>query len=97
MLLLGLLVCAGCIPVRTRDSTHQLVIGIGVVSTPRAPADEPRVVKTQYLGLLAGQEPAARFGIGYGSSLSLVVPTNRNVVLEVSDGPFQPVKVETHE
>ena len=95
--LLALLLCAGCIPIRTSDSTHQLVIGIGIVSTPRQPVDEPVVVKTQYLGIMAGEQPATRLGIGYGSTISTVVPTNRNVVIEVSDGPFQPVKVETHE
>lgn len=95
--LTALLLCTGCIPIRTRDSTHQLVIGIGIVSTPRQPVDEPVVIKTQYLGVLAGQEPAARFGLGYGSSISTVIPTNRNVVVEVSDGPFQPVRVETYE
>ena len=31
------------------------------------------------------------------SSMSLIVPTNAHIVLEISDGPFQPVKVETYE
>ena len=96
-----IIVCTGCIPLRTKDSTHHVVLGIGVVSIPRSssivPEEEPRVVKAQYLGVLVGDQPGARLGIGYGNSISTIVPTNRNVIIEVSDGPFQPVTVQVHE
>lgn len=97
VILLLAFTCSGCIPLRTKDSIHHVVIGFGVVSTPRQPEEQPQVIKTQYLGIMASQEPGAKLGIGYGSNIATIVPTNRNVVIEVSDGFLQPVKVRTHE
>jgi len=89
------LCCSGCIRFDRGDTTHQVILGFGIVSTPRQDENKARAIKTQYLGVMGSQAPGAKFGIGYGSSMTVIVPTNANVVVEVSDGPFQPVRVDT--
>jgi hypothetical protein len=91
-LLVGL---AGCAPFHKGDTTHYVVIGFGVVSVPRTNTSPVQVVKSQAIGLSVSDQPGIKFGIGYSSSTTVSIHTNQNVLIEVSDRPLAPLKVES--
>lgn len=96
--LLGLafLVClAGCAPFHKGDTTHYVVLGFGVVSVPRTNTSPVQVVKAQAIGLSVSDQPGIKFGAGYSSSTTVSIHTNQNILIEVSDRPFAPLKVES--
>lgn len=78
-LCLVLVLMAGCIPVRRNGKTYYVVIGAGIVRVSQT--NEVTVVKATTVGVYAGD---GRLNIGASSIYSARVPTNANVILEVT-------------
>jgi hypothetical protein len=82
--------CSG-IPITRKDgSVHHLIIGIGIVSTPKNNGEYGVLAtKTEVVGIHASTQLGGKFGAGYSSSSIITIPDNsRNVVVEVSQTPF---------
>lgn len=73
------LLLVGCVPIHRDGKTYHLVIGLGVVRVSET--NQVTVVKASTLGLYAGD---GRLNLGASSIYSARVPTNANVVLEVT-------------
>jgi hypothetical protein len=89
--------CSG-IPIRSGDTVHYLIVGIGVVSMPDPQqATDVRVSRMQALGLSVTDQPGLRFGLGYASGTAVAVPANaQDVRIEVSQRPFGPLRVRSN-
>jgi hypothetical protein len=84
---------AGCRFTDKTGTAHQVVIGFGILSTKSAPSNAiPTVSKTQIVGVGVSR---SGFNAGYTSSTVIRVPTNQNILIEVSDAPGRPLKVTT--
>ena len=92
MLLLAF--AAGCSTTGRDGTRHYLIIGLGVVSVNTTNSAGAQVYKMQALGLGASDMPGVRIHAGYASSLVVVVPPTNSTLLEISDGPFSPLKVK---
>jgi hypothetical protein len=86
--------CSG-VPIRSDDTIHYLIIGIGVVSVPAGRPDV-RVDRVRALGLTFADHPGLRLSLGYTSGLAVAVPEHAgDVYVEVSQRPFGPLRVHT--
>lgn len=91
-----LLILTGCtLPVQKDGTRHYVVIGFGVVSAPVTNSPHAQVVKSQAIGLILSDQPGIKVGVGYSSSTVVQVATNQNMLIEVSDLPGQPLKVNS--
>jgi len=77
-------------------SIHHLIIGIGVVSTPKNNGEYGVLAtKTQVVGIHVSTQPVLKFGAGYSSSCSVVIPDDsENVFVEIKQTPFGPLTIE---
>ena len=97
ILLASTISCA--IPIQGRNgAVHHLIIGIGVVTTTREGGDSGVLaIKSQALGLQFSDQPGLKFAAGYTSATVVSVPeTTENIVVEVSQRLFGPLKVEVN-
>lgn len=97
----AVLLVAGCsgVPVRSGNTVHYLIIGIGVVSVP---ADQEtadiRVTRLNALGVSLVDQPGLRLGLGYASGTVVAVPERvEDVRVEVSHLPFGPLHVRAND
>lgn len=88
---LALILMVGCIPIHTNGTTHYLVIGIGMVSVNNTNQALARVTKATVLGGYASENGG---GIGYSSVKQIMVSTNADMVISVSNVPLKPLVVE---
>jgi hypothetical protein len=79
LLCLVIVLLAGCVPIRHGGKTYYVILGAGVVRVSRT--NDVTVVKATSLGIYAGD---GRFNVGASSIYAARVPTNANVVLEVT-------------
>jgi hypothetical protein len=93
LLLFALL--TGCAATGKDGTKHYLVLGLGVVSVNNTNPVGATVCKMQVLGIGVSDMPGVRFGVGYANSVVVAVPPTNHVLLEVSDGPFKPLIVNT--
>jgi hypothetical protein len=95
MLTLTLLaLAAGCSTTGKDGTRHYIVIGFGLVSVNTTNLASAEVYKMQVLGISASDMPGVRLNMGYASSLVVLVPANNSAILEISDGPFSPLKLK---
>jgi hypothetical protein len=92
---------AGCsgIPFEGKDGTiHNIIIGVGVVSTPNKNMNSDVVaIKSQVLGVHLSTHPGVKFGVGYISSSLVEIPEqSRNIIVEVSHTPFGGVSIKAN-
>lgn len=88
-----LLASSGCIPVHSNGTTHYVVVGFGIVSVPQTNQAAAQVVKMQSIGLSISDVPGTRFSVGYASGTTVAVPANTNIIVEVAQKPFAPIKI----
>lgn len=89
-----LALAAGCSTTGKDGTRHYLIVGLGVVSVNATNQAGAQVYKMQVLGLGASDMPGVRLNAGFASSTVVVVPNTNSALLEISDGPFQPLKVQ---
>ncbi|MGE0859079.1 MAG: hypothetical protein AB7I01_07765 [Gammaproteobacteria bacterium] len=95
----SLLVClclTGCaVPFQAKDGTvHHVIVGFGVVSTPRPSPDAIEVVRSHALGLSVDDSPAPRVSLGYSSSvITSVEPAGVEAIVDVEASPFGHTRV----
>jgi hypothetical protein len=70
---------AGCVPIRKGDCTYYVIIGAGMVGVRQT--NDVTVVKSTALGLYTGD---GRTALGVASVYSARVPTNSEIILEVT-------------
>lgn len=87
-------VASGCIPVRTGDTLHYVIIGAGVVSVSDTNRNVARVSTATSVGIMATERGVK---IGYGAESVVAIKTNENVSVEVERRPFGPMSVKTPE
>ena len=88
--------CSG-VPIRSGESVHYLIIGIGVVSVPDPAGPEVRVDRLRALGLTLADHPGLRLSLGYTSGIVVAVPEDAgDVRVEVSQRPFGPLRVQAN-
>ena len=80
----------GCVPIRTKGTTHYLVVGLGVVSVNNTNQYAASVTKANVLGGYVSDHGG---GVGYSSEQRIMISTNVNMDIEVSKVPFKPMKV----
>lgn len=70
----------------SKDSTHYIVIGFGVITIPKSSTDdEILATKMQSLGLVVSNQPGLKVGLGYSFSSVIAVPIDtNNTVVEAS-------------
>jgi len=90
LFLLLLLLSSGCVPLKTKGTTHYLVLGVGVVSVSNTNREIAQVQRATALGLLASERGVK---IGYGAESVVSIKTNENVIVEVRKAPFGPLRV----
>lgn len=90
LMLVGMLLISGCIPIRTNGTTHYLVVGIGIVSVNNTNQAIAQVTKSSVLG---GYVTEHGGGVGYSSINQIMVNTNSDVDIEVNSVPFKQLKV----
>lgn len=90
--LIAAAVLAGCSVTDKSGTKHTLILGIGVVSVNHTNS-AASVYKTQVLGVGVSDMPGVRLGVGYANSVTVCVRSN--AIVEVSDKPGSPLKVET--
>jgi hypothetical protein len=90
--------CSG-IPIRSGETTHYVIVGIGVVSIPSAAEQtDVRVSRMHVLGLSLVDQPGLRFALGYASGTAVAVPADaEDVRVEVSQRPFGELRVHANE
>lgn len=69
----------GCIPFQEQGKKCHLVLGIGIFQTETT--NEVHIVRVSQFGAYVGD---GRFSLGFSELYSASVPTNANVVLEIS-------------
>lgn len=74
-----LMIATGCFPIRHGGKTYHVILGAGVIRVSQT--NEVTVVKATSLGVYAGD---GRVNIGVSSIYSARVPTNANLILEVT-------------
>jgi len=88
---------SGCVlPVKAGDgSRHYVVVGIGIVSVPRADAASTvSAAKVQALGVVATTGPGARLAIGYINTHQVEVAADTQwAVVEIGDAIAAPMKI----
>lgn len=93
-------VISGCAGVSYKDdkgAVHHLIIGIGIVSTPKQDNAGVSVIKTEVIGIHASSQPQFKFGAGYlGASVIAIPMSTENIVIEVSQKPFGSLTVEAN-
>jgi hypothetical protein len=95
--LLVALAAAGCtLPVRGREgTTHHVVLGFGVVSVHRSPAETVTATRVQALGVVVTDRPMLKVGVGYASSVVVTAVPGVDAAVEVSQRPWGPLRVDT--
>jgi len=73
------LLLAGCVPFQYHGQSYHLILGAGLVRVTET--NQVTVVKSQSLGLYVGD---GRANLGLSQVYEAKVPTNANVVLEVT-------------
>lgn len=95
---LAVLCLSGCggIPIESGKTVHYLVVGIGVVSVPRAQDQaDVGVTRMNALGLSLADQPGLRLGLGYSSGTVVAVPPDAaDVRVEVSQRPFGRLRIQ---
>lgn len=81
---------SGCVPFRSKGTTHYLVLGIGVVSVSNTNKEVAQVSRANAIGLLASERGVK---LGYGAESTVSIKTNENVIVEVRKAPFGPLNV----
>lgn len=91
---------SGCAGVSYKDdqgAIHHLIIGIGIVSTPKQDNTGVSVIKTEVIGIHTSNQPQFKFGAGYlGSSVIAIPMSTGNIVIEISQKPFGSLTVEAN-
>jgi hypothetical protein len=90
--------CSG-IPIKGKDgSVHHVIIGIGVVSTPKNNGDYGVLAtKSQVIGIHLSDQPGVKLGAGYSSSVVVTVPDDsQNVVVEASQNPLGKLSITSN-
>lgn len=85
-----LLLGSGCVPLRTKGTTHYLVLGVGVVSVNNTNQETAQIVRANVVGFMATERGVK---LGYGAETSVSIKTNANIVIEVKQAPFKPLSV----
>jgi hypothetical protein len=86
----GMLFMSSCIPIQTNGTTHYLVVGIGIVSVNNTNQVIAQVTKATVIGGYASEHGG---GIGYSAVNQIMVNTNSDIDIEVSNVPFKPLSV----
>lgn len=90
--------CSG-IPFEGKDGTvHNLIIGVGIVSTPTSNKNiDVIAIKSQVIGIHLSTHPGVKFGAGYISSALVEIPEkSQNILVEVSQTPFGDVSIKAN-
>jgi hypothetical protein len=97
-LLLGSCLVGCALPFHAQDGTvHHVILGFGVVSTPKPGLEAVEVVRSHALGLYIADRPAPRVSLGYSTSLvTSVEPSGVETVVDVEAAPFGQTRVSTH-
>ena len=90
LVLVLFLLGSGCVPFRTKGTTHYLVLGVGIVSVSTTNQVVAQVTRANVVGLMASERGVK---IGYGAETSVGIETNANIVIEVKQAPFKPLNV----
>jgi len=96
--LLLVVLLSGCVgQMQTNDgTTHYLIIGFGIVSVGRSPADTVQATRMTAVGLSVSDQPVLKLGLGYASATVVTVPQGaQDVRIEVSHVPWGPFIVDT--
>jgi len=88
---IALILIVGCVPIHVNGTTHYLVVGIGVISVNNTNQALAQVTKATILGGYASEQGG---GIGFSSVKKVMIATNVNMVIDVSNAPFKPLNVE---
>lgn len=99
--LLVLAIISGCSGIRFEDkdgSVHHLIIGIGIISTPKNNGEYGVLAtKSQILGIHASDQPGLKLGVGYSSSSVVTIPDDsENVVIEIYQAPFGQLSIKSN-
>ena len=89
-----------CIAVQVGDgdsSTDFFVLGLGLISVAKQSTEDAIVAsKVRALGVTASDQPGLKFGLGYLSSNTVLVPNGaEDVRVEITDGLGGPFVVDT--
>lgn len=76
------LLFTGCVSYTSGGARHHVVLGFGVV-TVRTNDPTALVVKSTTVGLGASSFPVGRCTVGFSRTVTTIVETNQNVVIEV--------------
>jgi hypothetical protein len=93
LIILLLTAFSGCAITDKSGTTHHVIVGFGVVSVSQTNT-VARVVRTTAIGLSAASGPGSCF-VGYGSGVTVSVCTNANMLIEVDQKPWKPIKIQT--
>lgn len=88
--LLAATLSTGCIPIRSKGTTHYLVIGLGVVSVNNTNKEVAHITRANALGVFVSKE---RFSAGYAAETMVSVKTNENIALEIKQAPFRSLSI----
>ncbi len=91
---MALILACGCSFTDKHGTRHTVIIGFGVVSVNQTNPVAATVTKINGIGLSTSSAPGMKLGLGYFNSVTVEVNTN-NLLIEVSDAPGQPLKVQT--
>lgn len=73
------LLTVGCVPIHRNGATYYVILGAGVMRVTQT--NQVSVVKAETLGIYAGD---GRVNVGLSAVYSARIPTNANVILEVT-------------
>lgn len=85
-----LLLGSGCVPIRSKGTTHYFILGAGVVSVSNTNREVAQVSRASALGFLASDHGVK---LGYGAESTVSIKTNENVIIEVRKAPFGSLNV----
>jgi hypothetical protein len=87
------------IPITAKDQTvHHLIIGIGIVSTPKQEnSNGVFATRTHAIGVHISDQPGLKFAVGYSDSSVVAVPeTTENIIVEVTRPLLGPLTIEVN-
>ena len=80
--------CCLTTQIQGKNTTHFIVLGVGIISIPKAVNTGITATRTHALGAVASDQPGMRFGLGAISSSTLTVEKGaKDVRMEMSRDP----------
>ena len=90
--------CSGLTIISEDGTIHHLIIGIGVVSTPKNNGEYGVLAsKVQALGIYFSNQVGLKFGAGYSSTNTVTIPDDAvNVIVELVQTPMGELSIEAN-